>query len=134
MLHAAGDEEYLTGIIDDLSRLMTPLSDDFTVTHRGIGTLPEKLKAARVGEIYTEPGFWSSSKGAGVAENFSASTLVEISSPRGTRAVVANRLEAEVTLDAGTKYRVLDVIKREWSSEVPYETIYRLEVIPPAPL
>ena len=57
MLHAAGDEAYITGIIDDLSRLMTPLSDDFTVTHRGIGTLPEKLKASRVGEIYTEPVF-----------------------------------------------------------------------------
>ncbi len=67
-----------------------------------------------------------------MAENFSGATLVEISSPRGTKAVVANRLEAEVTLDAGTSYRVLDIIHPSSTTvDVPYTTIYRLEVIPP---
>ena len=117
--------------IKDIKRDMRPLNDDLVV-FRGLKetTLSkkarEKFMKMNVGDEFVEDAFTSTSRSYGtVTESFTSSLPVqrledvreagivfEIQAKKGTRAIISNYSEAEVILDAGTRFRVIEILEK----------------------
>ena len=95
-----------------LQGLMKPSSSP-KITYRGVPKFDGSLAPGNVLSFkeplstsynpYTARGF----RGPGILEDGETSLLFMVRSPKGTRAIVTNGLEQEVTLDFGTRWRVI---------------------------
>ena len=83
------------------------------ITYRGVSQFDGSLAPGNILSFkeplstsynpYTARGF----RGAGILEDGDTSLLFMVRSPKGTRAIVTNSLEQEVTLDFGSRWRVI---------------------------
>ena len=106
------------------------LMDDFTasnhatrnmIVYRGVD------KAVKVGKVYRDNGFMSTSTSLSAASSFSSRTLLEVELPKGQRFGLPrkNDYEQEVVLPRGTKFKVVGRTEHPWDAT----TIFKVKVI-----
>lgn len=96
--------------------------------YRGIAA---RVQDVRVGEVFGDKGFVSTSMNADVARQFAEGLLLRINVPAGTNAVHVPGDESELLLPRGSRFKVTGVRRVAGEPGFPPNTVVDVDYLPP---